>query len=595
MYNQSCVNCKGKKSSKDPHPLWLDCTVLCGVSAKCEHCAPLSPKSFSAYLQVSRKRVTQRLYRRRMSSAEEPVGEKSPVNTAGAVLTSTPVVTTVTMTTSAAALTTTAVSSVPSLQTASTPIRAPGLTAPSTSGWVPGVSNDTSIQQTLALSGMSQSYQHYQAPYQGVNPMQYTAPQTQFVQPAVDVNTLSSLITLLSRQQTPAPQQAPQLAVVSTPPAPVSYQSSVTQLQQAPVASAAPAVEAPTSPGPSFASESSTRSHTSRQRVRTSRVSDRSRSPVRRSPSSEREFVPDYDEEMPDNHLGMDHVYDWIADRLVFSCPSPGPGVDETLTIWEKPSLMLPTHAKVREILSTLDEDFSKLSLNPTIRAPKCSKDEYPVHGLNFTWSATSVDEEIKKVTGSSSISTYKVQDSKMTALDLELKRMLRPLSALASATDAILQDLSENNPDRIDHLTTVMDWQNSVINDLREHLRTALANTCVIRRLGFLSYATWESEFQKKLFHQPWSATTLFNGAINDVYKEVTEYAKGETALKNFQQAQRSNQPTRANTYQPRRPTVIRARKGSFRGKGRGGKAFPRSGYQRRRDTGRQDGRKGK
>ncbi|XP_046559566.1 myrosinase-binding protein 2-like [Haliotis rubra] len=235
------------------------------------------------------------------------------------------------------------------------------------------------------------------------------------------------ILPTVSDPMTP-PAPVPILSTVSAPmppPAPVPILPTVS----APVPPPAPVpilstVSAPV-PLPTFpvASTSSAGGHRSRPRSKASSSnasSARSRSPLPfRSPSSERDFAPDYDEDMGSNHLSFDHVFGWIADRLIASVPSPGPDVAKSLTIWDSPSLMLPTHEAVREILSTLDEDFAGMSLNPTIKTPRVRRDYYPIHGLDFAQTVTKVDEEIKRVTGSSSVSSYKSSGHKGSCFGL--------------------------------------------------------------------------------------------------------------------------------------------------------------------------------
>ncbi|XP_067679192.1 uncharacterized protein [Haliotis asinina] len=253
----------------------------------------------------------------------------------------------------------------------------------------------------------------------------------------------------------------------------------------------------------------------------------------------EQHFCPDYEEEAgvgedDGTYLPLSAVFEWIADRLP-DCPSPSVDPNNPASIRLSPELLIPPHPMVAEAVSLLDEDFAKLSLNPTIKASKSRKSDYKIHSLDFTDNGAAQDDSLKRLS-SSSLSAYKVQDSKLAAIDTELKRMLKPISALASATSAAAADLSEDNASRVDHLTTIFQWQGKVLHDLLGHLRAALAMTTSVRRSGFLDTCNWQEEFKRQLLRAPFTSKFLFADKIPDIYKSHAELTNTEVALSTFE-----------------------------------------------------------
>lgn len=67
----------------------------------------------------------------------------------------------------------------------------------------------------------------------------------------------------------------------------------------------------------------------------------------------------------------------------------------------------------IKDMISVLDEDFTKLSLIPSFKAPKYSKEDLPIHALDLADHAHSLDEDLHC----------------MTVHETELQRSLKPLS----------------------------------------------------------------------------------------------------------------------------------------------------------------------
>lgn len=66
------------------------------------------------------------------------------------------------------------------------------------------------------------------------------------------------------------------------------------------------------------------------------------------------------------------------GDRLTALAPSPGAVVDKKYSIWSHPT-SLPPDPMLRDMVRPLDEDFSRLTLIPVLKAPRVKKD-FPIH-----------------------------------------------------------------------------------------------------------------------------------------------------------------------------------------------------------------------
>ena len=143
---------------------------------------------------------------------------------------------------------------------------------------------------------------------------------------------------------------------------------------------------------------------------------ERSRSPVRLSKDTG-------DEEQT---VGLENVIDWVGDNLGDLCPSPGPDVPEGKTIKHEPFTQLPLHPVAWDIMESLNEEFKGLSLSASFKAAPHMKRRYPVHTAEFLDAGMKIDDDIKYLTGSSSSSSYKVQDAKLCSIETEVKRALK-------------------------------------------------------------------------------------------------------------------------------------------------------------------------
>lgn len=73
---------------------------------------------------------------------------------------------------------------------------------------------------------------------------------------------------------------------------------------------------------------------------------------------------------------------------------------------------------------------------------------------------ADALDGHLDHMTGSSRSTTIRVPDTGLVFINAKTHQSLKPLSAMASASKAIVQDLSESNPNRVDYLYIVMTYQ---------------------------------------------------------------------------------------------------------------------------------------
>ena len=272
--------------------------------------------------------------------------------------------------------------------------------------------------------------------------------------------------------------------------------------------------------------------------------------------ADEANFNPDYTEEQEETlpALSMDQVHMWVADRLV-DCPSPSSSAPDNSKLRADPDLQFPLHPAIREVVDQLDEDFSKLSLNPTVKAARFRKSDYPIHSADFLLAGATQDEHMQRLSKSSH-SSYSITDARLRSVDQELRRAMVTISSLMSVKDAMFQDLKEENSDRIEHFHTVLSYQAKVLGDLTDHVRTALATTTVSRRVGLLSDCAFQEEFKKRLVRAPVSTPTIFAGKIPEVHKEFSEITMAETQLQTFQAIAKLPQKLagRSGTYQPRR-----------------------------------------
>ena len=285
-----------------------------------------------------------------------------------------------------------------------------------------------------------------------------------------------------------------------------------------------------------------------------SETSKRSRrgSPSRSTSGQDTSLDVEGDEEQA---LGLDDVLAWMADNLGELCPSPGPDVDDSKTIQWEPYIQIPPHPVATDLVDSLNEDFKALSLNSSFKAPGQHKSRYAVHSLNFLDSAAKMDEEMKYLTGSSSTSSYKVQDAKVAGVESEIKRSLKLLSVIASSSEAIAHNLGSEEFRNIAQVETALVWQGRALTDLANHLRAAWANSVTIRRLGFLSLSSWDEVFKKHLLRQPVAGPWLFNGAIPEEQKKLADIAHSEVALRALKSfSGRKPSTSRGGSYNMRR-----------------------------------------
>ncbi|XP_046577082.1 uncharacterized protein LOC124284989 isoform X2 [Haliotis rubra] len=348
-------------------------------------------------------------------------------------------------------------------------------------------------------------------------------------------------VPLLSTAQSAPPLPAASLVLSS--PTPLTLVASVT----------APACVAP-SASP-FLTPSTVTGSASTSSSRHSRKStkQRCRSYKHHSDSSEGAFVPIDEDSSPEinAHLGLRQVPERMSDRLSEVAPSPVPGIEKRDIIWSDPT-SIPPDPMIKDLITTLDEDFATLSLTPSIKVPRFRKDDFPIHALEVADLPHTLDEDL--LTSSSKPATLCMLDTCLAFIETEIRCSLKPLSALASSLRAISRDLSENNLNRINHLHTVMTFQQRQTEHMSNLLKAMLAEITSTRRLGYLALLEWDSEFKRRLLRQPWSASSLFNGEVSNTHSRVSDYARDETALKALEQVSKNSalKVPRVGNYQP-------------------------------------------
>ena len=596
--------CRGPKSTYDPHTRCPDCTHPCSVDTRCKDCSPLSTSDFKAYLRVLRKRISQKS--RRMASTPPLISVETPSFQELGIEPSTPRSTETRSTSrekksvqSDVAVTVagwSGATQAPGRWTSAHQAPDPDAHQASDAGanLVRNLGAQPAPDAGAHLAPDSGARQAPDAgaylapdagahlpPDAGVSSTPYAGfhlpgtgapfvPAATQPAPFMDPTGFFRMMQYMMSSTAPAPMAPPTTMPLPIWTASPTMTTAVTTAAPVPTLSTAAPTLPPSAHSQVSRMSSASSGHQSRRTARDEhhdRTRDRSRSPLE-SLTSESGFIPDYDEDM-ENHLGMEGVFYWMADRLSETCPSPGPDVDKSLTIWSEPDFKIPPHPIVKDMMAVLEEDFSRLSLNPSFRATRVSKSRYPIHSLDSFDCASQPDEAMKRLTGST-VSSYRVADSRVAAVETELRRMVKPLSALASASDAISQDLRESNPDRLDHLQTMMSWQTRTLIDITDHWKTAMAGAVAIRRSGFLAASTWEEEFKKRLLRQPVASSILFDNAIPDLYKEHSEFTRTEVALKAIKRSRPSSSPRR-NTYKPRRNSTGAAFRTPQDNRGRG------------------------
>lgn len=118
----------------------------------------------------------------------------------------------------------------------------------------------------------------------------------------------------------------------------------------------------------------------------------------------------------------------------------------------------------IKYMISALDEDFPQLkfSITPSFKAPKYKTDDFPIHDWHC-------------MTLSKCSTTVHVPDTRLAYIKVEIHHSVKPLFVLVSTPRAIIQDLSEDNPQHLDYLGTVMCFQQRQIDHMWAHLGTAL------------------------------------------------------------------------------------------------------------------------
>lgn len=74
---------------------------------------------------------------------------------------------------------------------------------------------------------------------------------------------------------------------------------------------------------------------------------------------------------------------------------SLGSDVDKKDTTWSDPS-SVPPDLMIKDMIAALN-DFAKLSLTPSFKAPKYKKEDFPVHSFDITDHAHTLDENIHR------------------------------------------------------------------------------------------------------------------------------------------------------------------------------------------------------
>lgn len=82
--------------------------------------------------------------------------------------------------------------------------------------------------------------------------------------------------------------------------------------------------------------------------------------------------------------------------------------------------------------------------------------------------SAHVLDEDLNRMTGSSKPTTPKIPDTRMAFIETDIRHSLKALSAPASSSHAIDQDLTEMNISLVDHLQTLICYQQKQIYHIR-------------------------------------------------------------------------------------------------------------------------------
>ena len=553
MFSGKCVLCKGKKSSKDPHSVCPDCVSPCSLSFRCPDCESISTAEFTTYLRVLKKRFTQRATRARMSQVELEIhadneGRISPDPTMGvsssseAVCTvqapqgivatsmSTPQTSTTVVASGLSSVTSTMVSAtfaptiIPAVSTAPfyqapQTLQAPPQQAPAPVPWQGAWTNTPPSWQGPPPS--------FQAPRQPAFPQWPTSPYG-FPPYGFPYGWPPQ-----TPQAPPAPAPAPQApaATVSVPPS----------------SRKAPDFSVPGSSDSSRRDRSSTSSR------------DRSRSPLRVKSSKEQ---PEEEEE---ETLGYDEVVDWVADNLGSLCPSPGAESSPRKALKYEPFTQLPLHPVAWDIVDSLNEEFKKLSLDGSFKATANMKRRYPVHSVEFLDASARVDDDIKYVTGASASgsSRYKVSDAKVASFEVESKKTIRMVSALASAAEAIGNNLDSEDRN-VQHVQTTINWMMRGFTDVVVNLRHIWAGALAMRRSGFLSLSSWDESTKKKLLRQPVDRELLFNGVIEGEHKRLGELAQAQVALRAIKSFQGRANPPKKGSYRGRRNRAFHARGGS-------------------------------
>ena len=262
------------------------------------------------------------------------------------------------------------------------------------------------------------------------------------------------------------------------------------------------------------------------------------------------------------------NVYPWIADKLE-DCPSPGKGSPRRSLMVDP--LRIPPDAALLKSIDALDAAFKGLSLNSTFKAVKDKKRSYAVHSLEAFDSGAVHDDAIPRI-NSSSLQKYSVPDSKLKAIETEVRRCYKPVSFVASLCQATLVAGARGEQVDTGRLLSIARATQDAITDIGNHLNTALANLTITRRLGALSLCSWPSEFRTELLRAPVSSSKLFADTIPTVAKDHAEATQTEVSLRTIQAVTKLESALRQPfpRYVPTRNSTRAAVASAYRGKPR-------------------------
>lgn len=105
-------------------------------------------------------------------------------------------------------------------------------------------------------------------------------------------------------------------------------------------------------------------------------------------------------------------------------------------------------------------DDFSKLSLTPAFKVPHNRKLDFSVTAFEAADNALTLYNDLHCMTYSSRPTTLHMPNTRLAFTETEIRRSLKPLSVFALSAISIDQDLNEDNPNQLDHLRTMMSFQ---------------------------------------------------------------------------------------------------------------------------------------